>query len=199
MADVLRQRLQAEGAGPTAKAPAKVIPFARKSPIIPWLVAAAACVVAAFSVLNVNSSTVPENVYFDEFGAMVQPSTNSLALPQTVSLTAANNLASSVDIESRPWLGVHAKPINLEGFERDRGLLLINVTANSPAAKAGLRRGDVILKLGKMPLATQWCIPHAMEDLLPEQVVDVDYWREGELKPQTTKVTLGYCSDLFKN
>ena len=65
MADVLRQRLQAEGAGPAAKAPAKVIPFARKSPIIPWLVAAAACVVAAFSVLNVNSLRC--RVYFDEF------------------------------------------------------------------------------------------------------------------------------------
>ncbi len=200
MANVLRQRLQNErSSGQDQKPSAKVIPFKSSRHIIPWLVAAAACVVAALSLISVRDSGLNGNAYYDEFGAMIQPLSNSIDLPQTVSLS--DNSAPTLDgaVQSRPWLGVHSKPIALEGFERSYGLLLVNVTENSPAAKAGLRRGDVILDLGTMPLSTRWCIPHALEDLQPEQTVSVNYWREGELKPLSTDVTLGHCSDLLKH
>ena len=86
MADVLRQRLRNERGGVVpALAPApKVILFRHN---VPWLVAAAACVIAALSFIRVDHSAAAQNVYFDEFGAMVQLPTNSFALPQTVSLT----------------------------------------------------------------------------------------------------------------
>ncbi len=49
----------------------------------------------------------------------------------------------------RPWLGVMIQqltPEMAEHFESDRGVLIAEVMENSPAAKAGLQQGDLIIK-----------------------------------------------------
>ncbi|HEY4133931.1 MAG TPA: S1C family serine protease [Alphaproteobacteria bacterium] len=48
---------------------------------------------------------------------------------------------------SHPWLG-----LNAEELQKDGMLIVGNVTANGPAAKAGLRRGDVIYSLDGQPI-----------------------------------------------
>ena len=52
----------------------------------------------------------------------------------------------------RPWVGIEGQPVNTEiansmGLKRPIGMLINNVYPKSPADKAGIRVGDVILKL----------------------------------------------------
>lgn len=53
---------------------------------------------------------------------------------------------------SRPWLGVQLQPLNEQlaaylGLKDTKGALIAGVVSGSPAEKAGLQQGDVILKL----------------------------------------------------
>jgi Do/DeqQ family serine protease len=57
----------------------------------------------------------------------------------------------------RPWLGARLQPVTAEiaesmGLKRPMGALLANVTPQSPAAKAGLRAGDVIVAIDGQPV-----------------------------------------------
>lgn len=54
----------------------------------------------------------------------------------------------------RPWLGVFTQPVTQElanyfGLKAPEGVLISGVAENSPAQKAGLKRGDIILEYNK--------------------------------------------------
>jgi Do/DeqQ family serine protease len=56
------------------------------------------------------------------------------------------------NVVRRPWLGARLQAINSEiaenlGLKRPAGALIANVVSNGPAAKAGLRTGDVIVAI----------------------------------------------------
>lgn len=56
-------------------------------------------------------------------------------------------------VKGRPYLGVHLQPLNedLAGYfdvKANEGALVLNVDEDSPAHKAGVKSGDVIIKLG---------------------------------------------------
>lgn len=55
---------------------------------------------------------------------------------------------------SRPWLGIYMQPVTKElasyfGLQKPEGVLISSVTEDSPAQKAGLQRGDIILEYNK--------------------------------------------------
>ncbi len=59
----------------------------------------------------------------------------------------------------RPWLGVIIQPVTEElaqyfGLEKAEGALISNVQSGSPAEKAGLRRGDIILQYNDKTIKT---------------------------------------------
>jgi serine protease Do len=54
----------------------------------------------------------------------------------------------------RPWLGVYMQPVTEElaeyfGLDKPKGVLISEVAVNSPAQKAGLQRGDIVLEYNK--------------------------------------------------
>ncbi len=70
-----------------------------------------------------------------------------------------------------------------------KGVKLAGVTDGSPAEKAGLKRGDVVVNFGGKPVATVQDYTRALADFKPGDPVDVKIQRDG--KDVTLKATLG--------
>lgn len=69
------------------------------------------------------------------------------------------------------------------------GAAIAQVTPGGSAAKAGLRAGDVITKLGATPIEDGSGLAAAVRSLQPGQAVTLSYRRDGE--PRTATVTVG--------
>lgn len=79
------------------------------------------------------------------------------AIPIEDAMRYVEDLESGKEI-SRPFIGIEMLDVNevyslfIEGIiideEIEKGVVIINVTENSPAEKIGLKRGDIILKMG---------------------------------------------------
>jgi serine protease Do len=99
---------------------------------------------------------------------------------------------------TRGYLGVQlanalepAEALRL-GLSRVSGALVEIVHPNTPAAAAGLRVGDVILKLEDVPLRDENHLINLVSALPPGQQVTLTLWRDR--KAQTTRVTVGEYS-----
>ena len=79
------------------------------------------------------------------------------AVPSDLVVDIVADLKDDGEIE-RSWLGVQIKPVTEEvahvlGLKSGEGVMIEEVVAESPAAKAGLESGDVILKFGDRDIA----------------------------------------------
>lgn len=75
----------------------------------------------------------------------------------------------------------------------DRGVRLAGVTDGSPAARAGLRAGDVLVRLGGQDVADLYGFTDALRSHHPGDTVSVTVLREGEAR--TLTAVLGSRSD----
>jgi serine protease Do len=94
----------------------------------------------------------------------------------------------------RGWLGVHVQNVTGEiarsmGLQEPVGALVASVTPDSPAAAAGLKPSDVILKYGGDPVETMRNLPRAVASSPVGKAVDLEVQRNGELIHLT--VTIG--------
>ncbi|MEM6531333.1 MAG: PDZ domain-containing protein [Myxococcota bacterium] len=109
----------------------------------------------------------------------------------TVLLLTAPSLAHA---GNRAFLGVELLSVTPElrahfGGDVDAGILVARVSENGPAAKAGLRVGDLILRMdGKNVIAFGDVLSRVLRRGAGEAIA-VDLVREG--KPKTFTVTLG--------
>ncbi|MGH9764621.1 MAG: PDZ domain-containing protein, partial [Blastocatellia bacterium] len=65
--------------------------------------------------------------------------------------------------------------------EQTDGLKLDGVRPGSPAERAGLRPGDVVVKLGKVQVKNIYDYTYSLEELRPGQEVDIVVRRDGQL------------------
>lgn len=117
----------------------------------------------------------------------------SFAIPMEVALDVAEQLKQSGKVE-RGWLGVVIQEVNKDlaesfGLERPVGALVAQLLEDSPAARGGLRPGDVILALDGKPVKVSADLPHLVGALKPGSTVKLDIMREG--KKRTLTVSLG--------
>lgn len=86
----------------------------------------------------------------------------------------------------RAWLGIAGAPIRLPAelaarIGRPTGVSVAQVVAASPAAHAGLRRGDVVVAIGGREIATTTQIQALMVEAAIGRPVEITVWRNGAL------------------
>lgn len=121
----------------------------------------------------------------------------SFAIPIDVAIEVADQLRDTGSV-SRGWLGVVIQEVSRDlaesfGLEIPSGALVVNVLPDSPAQSAGIREGDVILRLNGNSIARSSELPHQVGRIRPGDKADVEVMRDGRL--QTLSVTIGLLPD----
>jgi len=101
----------------------------------------------------------------------------------------------------RGWVGVSIQQITPEiaqgmGLPSSAGALISSVDAGGPAAKAGLKNGDVVVAFDNKPIADNRALPRIVADTPAGKTVNVDVLRGG--KKQTVKLTVAKLQDQEK-
>jgi S1-C subfamily serine protease len=78
------------------------------------------------------------------------------------------------------YLGVDGVIARLPHGPQDAGFVVTNVGEGTPAARAGLMIGDVILSIGGEPIVDQESLPAVMLRVRPGDEVVVEFTRGGE-------------------
>jgi serine protease Do len=94
----------------------------------------------------------------------------------------------------RGWIGVSYQSVTDDiadsfGLDRARGVLVANVVADGPAAKAGIKRNDIILSFGGQDVPDLRHFPRLVANARVGSTVDTVVWRQG--KQQTLKLKIG--------
>ncbi len=97
-------------------------------------------------------------------------------------------------VVQRGWLGVHIQEVNeviAQGLDLDiaKGALVAKVMPGSPAAKSGLKPGDVILNVNGGSTKTMRELPKQIAALRSGDKADMTIWRNG--KEKTLSVVIG--------
>jgi len=99
---------------------------------------------------------------------------------------------------SRGWLGVQIQKVTPElaesfGLEQEQGALVSDVVEDGPAAKAGLKVGDIIVAVNGKPVKDMHQLPRMIAAIPPGTKVKIKVLRQGREK--TFKVKLGELAD----
>ena len=110
----------------------------------------------------------------------------SFAIPIDVAMDVANQLRTDGRV-NRGWLGVVIQEVNKDlaesfGLERPAGALVAQVMDGGPAARSGLRVGDVILSLNGKPIVMSADLPHLVGALKPGSKARMEVVRDGDRK-----------------
>lgn len=133
--------------------------------------------------------------------AIFSPSGGSVgigfAVPSETAAKVVADLGAGGTVE-RGWLGVQIQPVTEDiaaalGFDSAKGVLISNVTADTPAAKAGLARGDIVLSVNGAAVNEPRDLTRMIATDAPGAEVTLGLLRAG--KPVDTVVTLGTRPD----
>ncbi|HSF18032.1 MAG TPA: DegQ family serine endoprotease [Vicinamibacteria bacterium] len=115
------------------------------------------------------------------------------AIPSKLAESVIAELKSTGHV-TRGWLGVTIQPVDEPiakalGLEKAHGALVADVTPGSPAAKAGLSPGDVIVSVDGQEIENLKTVTRAIAERGPGADVAIEILRERERK--TVHATLG--------
>ena len=121
----------------------------------------------------------------------------SFAIPIDVAMEVQAQLRASGKVQ-RGRIGVAIQEVTKEladsfGLAKPQGALVASVEKGSPADKAGLEPGDVILRFNDKPVAQSSDLPRIVGNTKPGARVPVQVWRGGAIKELT--VTVGEMPD----
>ncbi len=93
----------------------------------------------------------------------------------------------------RGWLGVKIQEVSEEmadsiGLPKPMGALILDVTANGPAAKAGIQAGDVVTQFSGKDITEMRHLPRIVAESKIGTTVDVTYFRKGKSVTSSIKV-----------
>jgi serine protease Do len=121
----------------------------------------------------------------------------SFAIPIDVAMNVGEQLQAKGHV-TRGKLGVGIQDVDQAlarsfGLDVPRGALVASVEKGSPAEKAGMQAGDVILAFGDRAIETAALLPAAVAGTAPGETVTLQVWRERKSVP--VKVTLGEVTE----
>ena len=104
------------------------------------------------------------------------------------------------DDDDRGWLGVSISEVTADKAKElklpaERGVLLTDVEADSPAAKAGLKSGDVITEFNGQKVEGTAQFSRLVRETPAGRTVQLTYWRDG--RSQSASVQLGQARSAF--
>ncbi len=114
------------------------------------------------------------------------------AIPSTIASQVLDQLRAGGKVE-RGWLGVFVQPMNEDlakatGLDRPRGALIAQVQDDSPAAKAGLKAGEVVLAVDGKAVEQSRDLARHIADIKPGSTAKLTIWRDE--KEAAVSVTL---------
>ena len=129
--------------------------------------------------------------------AIASPSGGSVglafAIPASTVQAVVAQLRESGSV-SRGYLGVQIQPLTREladglGLDRQKGALVNSTQPGTPADKAGLRSGDVLISVNGEPISDARGLTRRIAGLRPGSKIDLVYLRDG--RERTASVELG--------
>ncbi len=133
--------------------------------------------------------------------AIISPTGGSIGIGFAVPSDTVQAVVSQLKefgVVRRGWLGVKIQTVTEDiaeglGVPENTGALVAAVTPDSPAAKAGLMAGDVILKFDGKDVSTMRGLPRLVAQAPIGRSVDVELLRAG--KRETLPVLVGQLED----
>jgi serine protease Do len=122
------------------------------------------------------------------------------AIPSELAKIVIEDLKSDGVVE-RGWLGVNIQMLTEDiaeslGMDNTEGVLVSNVRADGPAAKAGLQVGDVILNVNGEKIETLRELPRVIAEIEPGSDAEISVWRNGA--SETVDVQIGLLPEPRK-
>jgi len=113
------------------------------------------------------------------------------AIPSSMAKGVISQLRDSGQVQ-RGWIGVSIATVSEElaaVFKRDneQGALIQQVVKDSPAEKAGLEAGDIVLNFDGVPIKEMRNLPLTVAQAEIGKSYKMDVWRDGKLKTLTIK------------
>ncbi len=107
------------------------------------------------------------------------------AIPANMARVIANAAEEGGEIV-RPWLGARLQALDTElarglGLDTPRGALVAEVAADSPADRAGLASGDVIVSIDGLPVEDPEALDYRLATKPIGSTVQVEFVRGGEM------------------
>jgi serine protease Do len=114
------------------------------------------------------------------------------AIPSNMAKRVASELRTSGKV-TRGWLGVSLQPLTPElatsfGAKDTKGALIADVSADSPAARAGLKSGDVITEFNGKKIDDPSALARAVGLAKPGEMSKVRVWRDRQEKTVDLKL-----------
>lgn len=117
----------------------------------------------------------------------------SFAIPSSLAVDVVAQLKDKGRVD-RGWLGVMIQDVDKNlasslGMDKPMGALISEVDSEGPAAKSGLKAGDLIIKFNDSDVHTSSDLPYLVGRTPPKSKVPVVIMRKG--KEQSLNVTVG--------
>jgi len=134
--------------------------------------------------------------------AIISPSRGNIgigfAIPINFAASVMNSLVATGTV-TRGYLGVTTETVTADiaeqlGLPKDaKGVAITDISPDSPAEKAGLKRSDVILAINEKPVGSLEELRLVIAQMLPESKAKIKLMRDS--KERTVEVTLGKLSE----
>lgn len=118
----------------------------------------------------------------------------SFSIPIDVAMEVADQLKKNGKV-TRSYLGVQLQDIDrnlAEAYKlsKPEGSLITQVAPNSPASKAGLKSGDVILKYNSQPISRTGDLLNYLNRTQPDQTIQLEVLRDDRLRKISAVLTI---------